>query len=119
MGNIESVIPWAMRGCFQNSGQNCCGVERLFIYESIQSKFLSSILPKVQALRQGIPLATCGSDGNIDCGSMIMDRQMDIIQELIDDAVQKGAILHCGGKRNKSLDGQFYEPTVISNITSD
>lgn len=118
--NIESVIPWAMRGCYQNCGQNCCGVERLFVYESIKSKFISKILPKVEALRQGIPLATCGSDGNVDCGSMIMDRQMDIIQELIDDAVAKGAKLHCGGKRNSSLaPGQFYEPTIISNIKPD
>jgi acyl-CoA reductase-like NAD-dependent aldehyde dehydrogenase len=108
-----------MRGCFQNCGQNCCGVERLFVYESIQSKFINAILPKVQNLRQGIPLATCGSDGDVDCGAMVMDQQMDIIQTLIDDAVQKGAKLHCGGKRNTKLNGQFYEPTIISGITSN
>jgi len=108
-----------MRGCFQNCGQNCCGVERLFVYESIASKFISAIVPKVKALRQGIPLATCGSDGNVDCGAMIMDAQMDIIQELVDDAVKLGAVLHCGGKRNSSLHGQFYEPTVLSNVTGD
>lgn len=116
---MKAVVPWAMRGCFQNCGQNCCGVERLFVYESIQSKFISAILPKVQNLRQGIPLATCGSDGDVDCGAMVMKEQIDIIQSLIDDAVSKGAKLHCGGKRNASLDGQFYEPTIISGITSD
>ena len=110
-----------MRGCFQNSGQNCCGVERLFLYESIESKFINIIVTKVQALRQGIPTvnAFCKSDGDVDCGAMIMEGQMDIIQELIDDAVSKGAKLHCGGKRNPSLDGQFYEPTVISGIKSE
>lgn len=116
---FEDVIPWAMRGCFQNSGQNCCGVERLFVYESIQSKFINAILPKVQALRQGISLATCGSDGDVDCGAMVMNDQITHIQRLIDDAVSKGAKLHCGGKRNPSLNGQFYEPTIISDITSD
>jgi len=116
---IEDVVPWAMRGCFQNCGQNCCGVERLFVYESIQSKFINTILPKVQNLRQGIPLATCGGDGDVDCGAMVMDGQIEIIQRLIDDAVSKGAKLHCGGKRNTKLNGQFYEPTVISGITSE
>jgi acyl-CoA reductase-like NAD-dependent aldehyde dehydrogenase len=48
-----------------------------------------------------------------------MNRQMDIIQELIDDAVDKGAVLHCGGKRNKTLSGQFYEPTLISGVTEE
>mmetsp|Transcript_2726 Transcript_2726/g.3869 ORF Transcript_2726/g.3869 Transcript_2726/m.3869 type:complete len:633 (-) Transcript_2726:403-2301(-) len=114
---IESVVPWAMRGCFQNCGQNCCGVERLFVYSSILQPFLDTILPRVKALRQGPPLATCGHDGDVDCGAMIMEGQIDIIQSLIDDAVAKGATLHTGGKRNPNLHGQFYEPTVISGIT--
>eukprot|EP00978_Attheya_sp_CCMP212_P002361 scaffold4850_cov50-Attheya_sp.AAC.12 len=117
---LKNVVPWAMRGCFQNCGQNCCGVERLFVYDSIFDEFIDTIVPKVKALRQGVPLATCGSDGDVDCGSMVMDQQMDIIQALIDDAVLKGATLHCGGKRNKTLaPGQFYMPTVISGITPD
>eukprot|EP00560_Eucampia_antarctica_P000672 CAMPEP_0197840156 /NCGR_PEP_ID=MMETSP1437-20131217/45440_1 /TAXON_ID=49252 ORGANISM="Eucampia antarctica, Strain CCMP1452" /NCGR_SAMPLE_ID=MMETSP1437 /ASSEMBLY_ACC=CAM_ASM_001096 /LENGTH=384 /DNA_ID=CAMNT_0043449715 /DNA_START=672 /DNA_END=1826 /DNA_ORIENTATION=+ len=117
--DIQSVIPWAMRGCYQNGGQNCCGVERLFLYESMAEKFIQEIVPKVKALRQGIPLAACGASGDVDCGAMIMDGQMDIIQRLIDDAVAKGARLHCGGKRNPNLLGQFYEPTVLSRVTSD
>ena len=114
---LDSVIPWAMRGCFQNCGQNCCGVERLFVYESIHDEFIKAIKPKVEALRQGIPLATCGGSGDVDCGSMVMEQQIKHIQELVDDAVTKGAILHCGGKRNSDLQGQFYEPTLISGIT--
>eukprot|EP00568_Trieres_chinensis_P012915 CAMPEP_0183294788 /NCGR_PEP_ID=MMETSP0160_2-20130417/2979_1 /TAXON_ID=2839 ORGANISM="Odontella Sinensis, Strain Grunow 1884" /NCGR_SAMPLE_ID=MMETSP0160_2 /ASSEMBLY_ACC=CAM_ASM_000250 /LENGTH=630 /DNA_ID=CAMNT_0025456157 /DNA_START=52 /DNA_END=1944 /DNA_ORIENTATION=- len=116
---IKDVVPWAMRGCFQNCGQNCCGVERLFVYESIHDDFLKAILPKVKALRQGVPLAACGHSGDVDCGAMIMDGQMDIIQELVDDAVKKGATVQCGGKRNTSLDGQFYEPTVLSDVTPE
>jgi len=108
-----------MRGCFQNAGQNCCGVERLFVYEKIHDDFIAHIKERVSKLRQGIPLETCGADGDVDCGAMVMDGQMDIIQALIDDAVAKGATLHCGGKRNSSLKGQFYEPTLISGITEE
>jgi acyl-CoA reductase-like NAD-dependent aldehyde dehydrogenase len=116
---LSAVIPWAMRGCFQNCGQNCCGIERVFVYESIHDDFIEAIKPKVAALVQNIPLATCGSSGQVDCGAMVMDRQIDIIQELVDDAVAKGATVHVGGKRNAKLKGQFYEPTLISGITSD
>jgi acyl-CoA reductase-like NAD-dependent aldehyde dehydrogenase len=50
-----------------------------------------------------------------------MDGQIDIIQALVDDAVAKGATLHCGGRRNESVgdgaSGQFYEPTLLSGVT--
>ncbi|KAL3822423.1 hypothetical protein ACHAXA_007430 [Cyclostephanos tholiformis] len=90
---LKDVIPWAMRGCFQNCGQNCCGVERLF---------------------------ACPLSGNyVDCGAMVMDRQCDLVQALVDDAVSKGAKVHCGGKRNTSGGGQFYEPTLLTGVTSN
>ena len=94
-------------------------VERSFVYESILSKFLDVIVPKVHALRQGVPNAVCGNTGNVDCGAMIMPAQLEIIESLVQDAIQKGAKLHCGGKRNSSLHGQFFEPTLLSNITAD
>ncbi len=110
---VKDIVPFVMRGCFQNSGQNCVGVERVVVYESIHDEFLERVVPKVKALRQGNPLASCGADGKVDCGSMIMPRQLEIVQALVDDAVKKGATLHCGGKVNPGLNGQFFEPTVL------
>lgn len=116
---LAEVVPWAMRGCFQNCGQNCCGVERLFVYESIVKDFIKIMVEKVGTLRQGCPLG----EEDVDCGAMVMDQQCTLIQVLIDDAVAKGAVLHCGGKRNKSDNiskgGQFYQPTLISGITPE
>ena len=111
---VQNVIPFVMRGCFQNSGQNCVGVERVLVYEDIYDEFLKQVVPKVKALRQGNPLPSYGdADGKVDCGSMIMPRQLEIVQELVEDAVKKGATLHCGGKVNPNLNGQFFEPTVL------
>ena len=110
---VSKIVPFVMRGCFQNSGQNCVGVERVLVYESILDEFISNVVPKVKALRQGNPLPSCGADGKVDCGSMIMPRQLEIVQALVDDAVKKGATLHCGGKVNQSLNGQFFEPTIL------
>lgn len=77
-------------------------------------------MPKVKALRQGNPLPSYGdADGKVDCGSMIMPRQLEIVQELVEDAVKKGATLHCGGKVNPNLNGQFFEPTVLSGVTPE
>jgi acyl-CoA reductase-like NAD-dependent aldehyde dehydrogenase len=111
--NVDTVLPFVMRGCFQNSGQNCVGVERVLVYESVYDEFVDKMMPKVKNLRQGIPLAACGADGKVDCGSMIMPAQLGIVQALVDDAVKKGATLHCGGKRNPNFEGQFFEPTLL------
>jgi len=117
---LKNVIPFVMRGCFQNSGQNCVGVERVLVYESIHDEFLQEVVPKVKALRQGNPIPSCpGADGKVDCGSMIMPRQLEIVQALVEDAVKKGATLHCGGKINPNLNGQFFEPTVLSDVTPE
>jgi len=119
------IIPWVLRGCYQNCGQNCVGVERVFVYEKIYDEFIKKIVPKVKALRQGIPLETYNSDANVDCGSMVMEAQLTHVQTLIDDAVQKGAKLHCGGTRNVSVQagsssiGQYYHPTVLSDVTPE
>jgi aldehyde dehydrogenase (NAD+) len=107
------MIPFVMRGCFQNSGQNCVGVERVLVYESIHDEFLDKVVPRVKAVRQGNPLPSCGADGKVDCGSMIMPRQLEIVKELVDDAVKKGATLHCGGNITPGLNGQFFEPTIL------
>lgn len=114
--SLKEVIPWVMRGCFQNAGQNCVGVERVLVYESIHDDFIKQVVPKVKAIRQGIPLKVCGADGKVDCGSLIMPNQMDIVQTLVDDAVKKGATLHCGGKKNPTVDGQFFQPTVLRYV---
>jgi len=113
--DLNQVIPMAMRGSFQNCGQNCCGVERLFVYESIYEQFIDIVKAKIKVLRQGNP--STGTDANVDCGAMVMDGQIDIIQDLIDDAIANGATLHCGGQKIVNKNGQFYPPTLLTDVT--
>jgi acyl-CoA reductase-like NAD-dependent aldehyde dehydrogenase len=120
---IADVLPWVMRGCFQNCGQNCVGIERVFCYEGLYDQFLMQVKPLVEGLRQGVPLETCAANSaDIDCGSMVMDGQLDLIQELVDDAMKKGATIVCGGKRNPTLNAagqQYYQATIVANVTPD
>ena len=117
---LKDVVPWAMRGCFQNAGQNCCGVERVFVYESVHDEFVETVVLEVQNLRQGATCATDGSSDCIDCGAMVTKDQIEIIQSLVDDAVSKGAVVRVGGESNKSCGpGNFYSPTVITGITRE
>jgi len=64
---LDDCVAWSMRGVYQNAGQNCCGVERLFVYSSIFDDFIAKITPLVNNMRQGDPLRR-----NVDCGAMCM-----------------------------------------------
>ena len=61
--DVKSIVPFCLRGCYQNAGQNCVGVERVLVYESIHDEFIKQVVPKVKSMRQGNPLASRGDDG--------------------------------------------------------
>lgn len=115
---VSEVVPWILRGCYQNCGQNCVGIERVLIYESLHDELVAALKARVEELRQGTPLETSGSTADIDCGSMVMDAQCGLIQALVDDAVKKGAKVLVGGKRS-ALPGNFYEPTIVVGVTPE
>jgi len=144
---LKTVMPWVMRGCFQNAGQNCVGIERVLVYERLYDEFLTLAVERVKALRQGPPLQKRSSrpsgDGpdhlgsyyeaaDVDVGAMVTPQQLDIIQALVDDAVKKGARVLCGGnykvllqngntngKEKANCAGNFYPPTVLADVTPD
>lgn len=120
---LQDVYPWVLRGVFQNCGQNCVGVERVFLYEGVYEQFLKDLVPKVKAMRQGAPIVVengVDKPASVDCASMVMKEQLDIVQSLIDDAVKKGARVLCGGKRSSSQSTkQFYEPTIVADVTPE
>eukprot|EP00514_Thraustochytrium_sp_LLF1b_P010360 CAMPEP_0184553212 /NCGR_PEP_ID=MMETSP0199_2-20130426/31311_1 /TAXON_ID=1112570 /ORGANISM="Thraustochytrium sp., Strain LLF1b" /LENGTH=599 /DNA_ID=CAMNT_0026948901 /DNA_START=170 /DNA_END=1969 /DNA_ORIENTATION=- len=117
--DLGSVMPTALRGVFQNCGQNCIGIERIFVHESLHDRFVEMAFEKVSQMRQGVPLVEASKGGVVDVGAMTMPTALDAIQALVDDAVCLGAKLVIGGKRNAALaPGQFYMPTILTGITS-
>lgn len=107
----------ASRLAFQNAGQNCAGLERIIIESSIHDRFVEDMKEVVGKFRIGPAL---GEDV-VDMGAITMAAQIDKIQELVDDAVSKGAKLELGGKRFVHPNypkGQFYLPTIITNVSS-
>lgn len=112
----EAMTQLVVRGAFQNMGQNCAGPERFIVYDAVYDDFCKKVGGLVQGLRQGPPL---GVEGNvIDCGACVHPPSLENYQKLVDDAVAKGARVLCGGRRSAALpDGQFFEPTVLADVT--
>jgi acyl-CoA reductase-like NAD-dependent aldehyde dehydrogenase len=95
----------------------CVAAERLYVMDGIYDRFVEKVTAQVRALRQGPPTDDPG--GRYDVGAMTMPRQLEIIERQIDDAVKRGARLLTGGRRNPTLKGQFFEPTVLVDVTSE
>ena len=114
--DVDSVFKLLMRGVFQNCGQNCIGVERVYTHSSIFESFVTTAIAKVSELRQGLPL----SGSTCDLGATTMPGQLAIIEELVTDAVASGARIVAGGQRRTDLGpGLFYEPTILVDVTHD
>eukprot|EP01089_Gocevia_fonbrunei_P015616 TRINITY_DN4611_c0_g1_i1.p1 TRINITY_DN4611_c0_g1~~TRINITY_DN4611_c0_g1_i1.p1 ORF type:complete len:641 (+),score=133.06 TRINITY_DN4611_c0_g1_i1:57-1979(+) len=118
--HIDNAVDVALRGVFVNCGQNCIAAERLYIHSSIYNQFSSKIVEKVKTMRQGASI----KGEECDCGSMTMPSGITKVQNLVDDAVSKGAVLLTGGKakhddaatttdRSVPL---FYDLTVLGNV---
>jgi acyl-CoA reductase-like NAD-dependent aldehyde dehydrogenase len=88
-----------MRGVYQNAGQNCIGIERVLVEKPVYQAFVVEMEKRVKALRQSAPLGFGLGDEQADVGAMVLPASLGRIQELVDDAVKKGARLLVGGKR--------------------
>jgi len=110
--NLDNAAGGAVVGAFLNSGHVCCGTERVYVIDKVAHEFTQKVLERVALLRQG-------SRGEFDIGTIFWDRQLEIIEAHVADAIAKGAKLLAGGRRNPDLDGLFFEPTVLTDVNHD
>lgn len=110
--DLERAANAAVYYGFQNSGQTCISIERVYVEAPVCDAFINLVVEKVRSLRQGNPKAGAGT---IDVGAITFPPQADTIERHIKDAVIKGAKLLTGGKR-RDAQGLFFEPTVLTNV---
>ncbi len=111
--NLERAASGCVWGALFNAGQVCMSVERVYVEEPVHDAFVRRITEKVKQLRQGLPEQT------VEIGSMTFPPQLQKVEQHVADAVQKGAKVLTGGRRNPNLPGLFYEPTVLTDVTHD
>lgn len=109
--DLEVVSSAAVWGSFTNCGQVCLSVERLFVEEPIADEFLRRCVAKTQRLRLG-----AGSDPATDIGPLIRPQHVQRMNDLLAEAVQRGATILCGGQPRPDLGPNFFEPTILSGV---
>src|SRR5437867_1760620 len=106
---FERAVNGALWGAFNNCGQACASVERLYVVEAIADQFIQAVVEKTRTLRVGL-------DGQQDIGPLNNSRQLEIVIDHVSDAVTKGAKVLLGGRRMEKLPGYFFEPTILTNV---
>lgn len=98
----------ATRG-FSNAGQACISVQRIYVHEDIAEKFIEKVVSTTESLKVGNP-----EDPSTDVGPMISESEAKRADQWIQEAVEQGAKIAVGGKR----EGSVLQPTVLTNVTS-
>ncbi|MCZ2357256.1 MAG: aldehyde dehydrogenase family protein [Bacteroidia bacterium] len=115
--HIERTVNGVMWGSFTGCGQSCTSLERLYVHESIFDKFVETLVSKVQKLRVSSPDRNYQSPEDCDVGSMTTEFQCQIIERHLTDAVQKGARILTGGRREPGT--KHFPPTVLVNVSHE
>ena len=109
--DVDSAVEGAIASKSRNAGQTCVCANRLYVQEGIYDAFVEKFAAKVKALKVGN-----GFDDGVLQGPLIEDAAIDKVQRHVADAIAKGGKVLAGGHR---MQGQFFEPTVISEATPD
>jgi len=108
--DLDDALERIVFGAFYQSGQSCIGVQRILIHEDIYGRFRDMLVDKTRTLRAGDP-----KDRETFIGPMISEGEARRLKGWIDEAVEGGARLLCGGGR----EGNMLEATLLENVDRD
>lgn len=108
--DIEKAVAACVSGAFGAAGQNCIGVQRIYVQETVYDAFADALVAATGRLRVGDPM-----DGETDIGPMIGGAEAERIIAWTVEAVARGATLLAGGERA----GTLVRPTVLANVPED
>ncbi|WP_342433447.1 NAD-dependent succinate-semialdehyde dehydrogenase [Neobacillus sp. FSL H8-0543] len=115
--DVDKAVEAIFNNKFENSGQVCNGINRIYVHESIEAEFSEKFTEKVNQLKVGN-----GFDPDVQIGPLVAKSYLDKVERLVEDAHASGAKVLAGGRRLTEGDfseGNFYAPTVLTNLTEE
>ena len=107
--DMEKAVAKSIVAGFSYSGQICIHAQRFFVHESVFNTFSNLFVAAAKKLKQGNP-----ESADTEVSNMIDGENAKRVESWINEALQQGASLLLGGKRN----GNFVEPTVLTNTNT-
>jgi len=108
--DLDKAVDGAVLAKFRNIGQACTAANRFIVHSSVAAEFSSRLAKRVADMKIGR-----GTEDGVNIGPLINAKAVDKADELVQDAIKRGATLVSGGQRVEG-DGSFYEPTVVTGV---
>jgi len=108
--DLELAVEKSVLGAFKNAGQRCDAVSRVLVEESVYEAYLERVLKEVEQWPVGDPRAE-----DTKVGPMVNDKAAARVNQLVEDAVTKGARLLAGG----DVSDAYHQPTVLADVPLD
>jgi succinate-semialdehyde dehydrogenase/glutarate-semialdehyde dehydrogenase len=111
--DVDAAVTGAIVSKYRNAGQTCVCANRIYVQEGIYDSFVQKFTAAVGELKIGR-----GEEAGVNIGPMISSSAVQKVEELLADAIGKGASVIEGGSRHE-LGGLFFEPTVVKDATAN
>ncbi len=108
--DLDDAVARIIFGAFYQSGQSCVGVQRILIHQNVYDAFKEKLVPAAQALKMGNP-----KEEDTFIGPLIAEKEALRLETWTNRALERGATLLCGGKR----EGALLEATLLENVPKD
>jgi succinate-semialdehyde dehydrogenase/glutarate-semialdehyde dehydrogenase len=109
--DVDRAAQIAVTARVQNNGQSCIAAKRFIVHTDVFDAFTERFVAGMKALTVGDPL-----EEETEVGPLASEAGRSDLEELVDDAVESGATVLCGGERPDGP-GWFYPPTVLTDLT--
>ena len=110
--NLDNAVENLVDGSFFNSGQSCCGVERIYVHESVYGNFVERFIDTAKGWTLGNPL-----DADTIVGPMARASFADHVRQQTDEAIRSGATRHLNTRHELDSAGSPYlAPEVLTNV---
>ncbi|KRF22273.1 NAD-dependent succinate-semialdehyde dehydrogenase [Phycicoccus sp. Soil802] len=111
--DLDAAVDGAMLAKMRNMGEACTAANRFLVQSGVADEFATRLTARMEQLSIGR-----GTEAGVDVGPLIDAPAQAKVEELVDDAVLRGARVACGGKPVGET-GHFYAPTVLTDVPAD
>jgi len=109
--DVNNLVEPIIKGGFYHAGQVCVSVQKVYVEQSISDELVEKLTTNAQELIVGNPLVK-----STQVGPLILTKEVDRVEQWVNEAVSEGAKLICGGKR---ISETCFEPTILLNPSSN
>ncbi|MFB9948959.1 NAD-dependent succinate-semialdehyde dehydrogenase [Rhizobium puerariae] len=110
--DLDAAVEGAMVSKYRNNGQTCVCANRLYVQAGVYDAFVEKLADRVKTIKVGD-----GFEPGVTAGPLITDKSVAKVEEHISDALEQGAKIALGGKRDER-GGLFFQPTILTGVTT-